>query len=204
MDSWRGIRGRSTRLDGGNIKKFANWDAMAHPVPDINLDGLRMEGNTYLEPSALGVSLDSGLMEGMSRPEPLEQSVLGALSVVRPYETNTPERPALASQMNHEQSRFRSSARPMLVPDQVYNADVNADVNTDLPENSAPMMNLEIFEIGRAVVSAGKRCPGSLPHGGNNCSTSGRVVGPRAGLRQWTCGIFARFETVRTCGSDPC
>ena len=190
-----------TRPDGGNIKKFANWDAVAHPVPDINLDGRRMEGNTYLEPSALGVSLDSGLMEGMSRPEPLEQSVLGALSVVRPDETDMPERPALESQMNHEQSRFKSSARLMLDPDQVYNADVNADVNTDLPENSAPMMNLE---IGRAVVSAGKRCPGSSPHGGNNCSTSGRVVGPRAGLRQWTRGIFARFETVRTCGSDPC
>ena len=46
---------------------------MAHPVPDINLDGRPMEGNTYLEPSALGVSLDSGFMEGMSRPEPLEQ-----------------------------------------------------------------------------------------------------------------------------------
>ena len=76
-----------------------------------------MEGNTYLEPSALGVSLDSGLMEGMSRLEPLEQSVLGALSVVRPDETDTPERPALASQMNHEQSRFKSSARPMLDPD---------------------------------------------------------------------------------------
>ena len=45
-------------------------------------------------------------MEGMSRPEPLEQSVLGALSVVRLDETDTPERPALASQMNHRQSRF--------------------------------------------------------------------------------------------------
>ena len=43
-----------TRPDGGNIKKFANWDAVAHLVPDINLDGRPMEGNTYLEPSALG------------------------------------------------------------------------------------------------------------------------------------------------------
>ena len=32
---------------------------------------------TYPKQSALGVSLDSGLMEGMSRPEPLEQSVPG-------------------------------------------------------------------------------------------------------------------------------
>ena len=126
---------------GGIIKEFANWDAVAHPVPDINLDGRPMEGNTYLEPSALGVSLDSGLMEGMSRPEPLEQAVLGALLVVRPEETDTPERPALASQVNHEHSHLKSSAQPMLDPDQVDNADVNADVNTDLPEKSCPPVN---------------------------------------------------------------
>ena len=70
------------RYDGGSIKEFANCDAVAHPVPDINLDGRPMEENTYLEPSALGVSQDNGLMEGISRPEPLEQSVLRALSVV--------------------------------------------------------------------------------------------------------------------------
>ena len=64
------------RPGGGIIKEFAIWDAVAHPVPDINLDGRPMEGTTYLEPSALGVSLDSGLMEGMSRPESFEQSVL--------------------------------------------------------------------------------------------------------------------------------
>ena len=110
---------------------------------------------TYPKQSALGVSLDSGLMEGMSRPEPLEQSVLGALSVVRPDETDTPERPALASQMNHEQSRFKSSARPMLDTDKVDNTDVNADVNTDLPENSAQMMNLDL----RFCQSDAQLCP---------------------------------------------
>ena len=103
-----------------------------------------MDGTTYLEPSSLGVSLERGLMEGMSRPELLEQSVLGALLVVRPEETDTPDRPALASQVNHGQSHLKSSARPMLYPDQVNNADVNADVNTYLPENSAPMMNLDL------------------------------------------------------------
>ena len=83
-------------------------------------------------------------MEGMSRPEPLEQSVIRALSVVRPDETDTPERPALAPQMNHERSRFESSARPMLDSDKVDSTDVNADVNTDLPENSGLMMNLNL------------------------------------------------------------
>ena len=84
------------------MKEFADWDAVAHPVPDNNLDGRPMQGNTYLEHSALGVSLDSGLMEGMLRPEPLEQSVLGTLLVARPVEaiteTDTPERPALTQQ----------------------------------------------------------------------------------------------------------
>ena len=81
---------RSVAQPGGEIiKEFANWDAVAHPVPDINLDDRPMEGKTYLEPLALGVSLDSGLTEGMSRLEPLEQSVLGTLSVVRPDERQT-------------------------------------------------------------------------------------------------------------------
>ena len=78
-----GITRSVTRPDGGSIREFAKWNAMVHPVPDINLDGRPVEGNTYLEPSALGVSLDSGLMEGLLCPEPLEQSVLGALSVIR-------------------------------------------------------------------------------------------------------------------------
>ena len=43
----------------------------------------------------------------------------------------------------------------MLDPDQVDNADVNADVNTDLPENSAPMMNLDL----RCLQSDAQSCP---------------------------------------------
>ena len=48
---------------------------------------------------------------------------IGALSVVRPDVTDMPEPDALASQMNHKQSRFKSSARPMLDPDKVDNTD---------------------------------------------------------------------------------
>ena len=65
----------------GITKEITDWDPVAHPVPDITLDGRHMEGTTYLEHSALGVSLDSGLMAGMLRPEPLEQSVFGTLLV---------------------------------------------------------------------------------------------------------------------------
>ena len=135
-----GITRSVTRPDGGSIREFAKWNAMAHPVPDINLDGRPMEGITYLEPSALGVSLDSGLLEGLLCPEPVEQSVLGALSVIQPDETDRPECPALASQMHHKQSWFQSSARPMLDPNIVNHTDVNDDIDTDLPESPAPMM----------------------------------------------------------------
>ena len=101
-----GITRSVTRPDGGSIREFAKRNVMAHPVPDINLDSRPMEGNTYLEPSALGVSLDSGLIEELLCPEPLEQSVLGGLSVIQLDETDKPERPALASQMHHKQSCF--------------------------------------------------------------------------------------------------
>ena len=70
------------RPGGGRMKEVTNWDLVSHPVLDVNLDGRPMEGTTYLEHSAPGVSLDSGLMEGMSHPELLEQSVMGALLVV--------------------------------------------------------------------------------------------------------------------------
>ena len=50
-----------------------------------------MEGTTYLEHSALGVSLDSGLMAGMSSLEPLEQSIRNTLLVARPGKVITEE-----------------------------------------------------------------------------------------------------------------
>ena len=118
--------------------KVLYWKPVIQPVQDSTPDGQPIEGTTYLEHSALGVSLESGLMEGMSCTEPLEQSVLGEWSVVRPEETDTPERPALASQTNHKQTSFKLSARPMPDTDIVYNADVSTDKNTELPENSAP------------------------------------------------------------------
>ena len=191
------------------MKEFADWDAVAHPVLDINLDGRPMEGTTYLEHSALGVSLDSGLIKKSLCPKPLKQSILGTLLVAQPIEalteTDTPERPALAPQVNYGHSKLKSSERPMLDPDQVDNADVDADVNTDLPENSAPMMNLDL----RCLQLDAQSCPpGNValdrrPMEGITAPLP-VVVGPRAGLRQWTRGIFAWFETNRACGSDPC
>ena len=45
-----------------------------------------MEGITYLECSALGVSLDSRPTEGAPCREPLEKSVLGLSLAARPVE----------------------------------------------------------------------------------------------------------------------
>ena len=68
----------------GITEEISDWEPVAHPVPDTTLDGRLMEGTTYLEHSVIGVSLDSGLMAGMSSLEPLQQSVLNTLLVARP------------------------------------------------------------------------------------------------------------------------
>ena len=98
-----------------------------------------MEGTTYLEHSALRVSLDSGLMAGMLRLEPFEQSVLSTLLVARPVEVltemDTPERSALASQVDYGHSNSELSARPMLDTNQAGSAEL------DPSEHSAPMAN---------------------------------------------------------------
>ena len=54
----------------GITKKVSDWEPVINPVQDSTPDGQPMEETTYLEHSALGVSPDSGLMEGMSRTEP--------------------------------------------------------------------------------------------------------------------------------------
>ena len=71
-------------LGDGLVEKISDWEPAARPVPSTNLKGRLREGNTYLEHSAPGVSLESGLMEGMSCLEPLEQSILHSPLVARP------------------------------------------------------------------------------------------------------------------------
>ena len=101
----------AARPEEGITEELSDRELVELPVPDITLDGRPMEETTYLEHSALGVSLDSGLMAGMSSLEPFEQSVLSTLLVARPVEvlteTETPERLALASQMDYRDSNCR-------------------------------------------------------------------------------------------------
>ena len=68
---------------------------MINPVISYALDSQLMEGITYLERSALGVSLNSRPMEGAPCLEPLEQSVLSSSLTARPIEgvaENVPDR----------------------------------------------------------------------------------------------------------------
>ena len=57
---------------------------MITPASSYTLDSRPVEGITYLERSAMGVSLGSGPTEGASCLEPLEQSVLGPSLAARP------------------------------------------------------------------------------------------------------------------------
>ena len=117
---------------------------MIQPVQDSTPDSQPMEETTYLERPALGVSLDSGLREGMLHTETLEQSVLDEGSIVRPEAADMSER-------HHEQTCFKLLARPMPDIDIVHNADVSTDINTDRPENSAPRNNLDVNMFKRNV-----------------------------------------------------
>ena len=99
-----------------------------------------MEGTTYSEHPALRVSLDSRFRNELLSPEPLQQSVLGALPAIRTNETDRPKRSAPALQLHHKQLCFQLAAWPMSVPDIVNHTYINYDINIDLPESSASMM----------------------------------------------------------------
>ena len=62
--------------------RTSHWKPVINPVRDITPNGLPMEGTTCSEHPALGVSLDSSLVNKLLCPEPLEQSVLGALPAI--------------------------------------------------------------------------------------------------------------------------
>ena len=62
----------------GATEKVSDWKPVVNPIISYTLDSQLMEGITYLECSALGVSLDSRPTEGAPCLEPLEQSVLSS------------------------------------------------------------------------------------------------------------------------------
>ena len=70
----------------GVIKQKSEWKPVITPASSHTLDSRPMEGITYLERPALGVSLDSGPTEGAPCLEPLEQSVLSSSLAAQPVE----------------------------------------------------------------------------------------------------------------------
>ena len=101
---------------------------MINPVISYSLDSRLMEGNTYLERSALGVSLDSGPTEGTSCLEPLEQSFLSSLLAVRPVKGVTEK---------------VSDGKPVINPVQDITPDGRPMEGTAYPEHSAPGVSLD-------------------------------------------------------------
>ena len=69
---------------GGLVERISDEEPTVRQVPGTALDSQLMEGITYLEHPALGVSLDSGPMEGSSSLEPVEQSILRSTRITRP------------------------------------------------------------------------------------------------------------------------
>ena len=67
-------------------KERSEWKPVINPAITYTLDSRPMEGITYLQRSALVVSLHSGSTEGASCLEPLEQSVLSSSLAARSVE----------------------------------------------------------------------------------------------------------------------
>ena len=80
-------------LCGGLVERISDGEPTAPQVPDTTLDSQLTERITYLEHLALGVSLDSGPMEGMSCLEPLEQSILQSSWIAQPRNCVIKEKP---------------------------------------------------------------------------------------------------------------
>ena len=112
----------------GVTEKVSEWKPVINPVLSYTLDSRLMEGNTYRERSALGVSLDSGPTEGASCLELLEQSVLSSTLVVRQVEGVT---------------KIVSDCEPVINPVQDITLDGRPMEGTTYPEHPALGVSLD-------------------------------------------------------------
>ena len=148
----------------GVTEKVFEWKPVINPVLSYALDSRLMEGNTYRERSAMGVSLDSGPTEGASclvlsstlvvrQVEGVTKIVSDWKPVINPVQDITPDgRPmegtaypehlALGASLDSGLRAGMSSSEPL----QHLNdhTDVNEDINTDLPDSTVPMMNSQM------------------------------------------------------------
>ena len=112
----------------GVTEKVSDWKPVVNPVISYSLDSQLMEGITYLEHLALGVSLDSRPMEGAPCLEPLEQSVLSSSLAARPIE-------GIAEKV--------SDRKPVINPVQNINLDGRPMGGITYPEHLAPGVSLD-------------------------------------------------------------
>ena len=155
--------------------KVLEGKPVIQPVQDSTPDGQHMEGATYLEHPALGVSLESRLKEGMSHTEIIEQSVLGEGSIVR-SET------AVTSERHHEQTCVKLSSQPTSASGLT---DVKTDINTDRSENSAPGNTSKIFEqsvLGEGPIVRPETAVTSERHHEQTCFKLSARPTPASGL----------------------
>ena len=110
------------------MEERLEWKPVINPVISYTLDSRPMEGITYLERSALGVSLDSGPTEGALCLEPLEQSVLSSSLAARPVEGIT---------------KKVSDWKPVINPVQDITPDGQPMEGTAYPEHSALGVSLD-------------------------------------------------------------
>ena len=112
----------------GATEKVSDWKPVINPVMSYTLDSGLMEGNTYLERSALGVYLDSGPTEGASCLEPLEQWVFSSSLAARPVS-------CIAENVSYW--------KPVINPVQDITPDGRPMEGTAYPEHLAPGVSLD-------------------------------------------------------------
>ena len=71
---------------GGLVERISDEEPTVHQVSGTAQDSQLMQGITYLEHPAQGVSLDSGPMEGSSCLKPVEQSIMRSPQITQPRE----------------------------------------------------------------------------------------------------------------------
>ena len=121
------------------MEEKSEWKLVINAVISYTLDSRLMEGNTYLERSALGVSLDSGPTEGASCLKPPEQSVLSSSLAARPVEGVTEK---------------ISDWKPVINPVQDITPDGRPMEGTAYPEHSALGASLDSGDVEHRTSAA--------------------------------------------------
>ena len=129
QEQWVFSSSLAARPVEGVVENVSDRKPVINPVISYTMDSQLMEGITYLERSALGVSLDSGSTDGASCLEPLEQWVFSSsLTTARPVEG------VAVKESDH---------KPVINPVQDITPDGRPMEGTTYPEHLAPGVSLD-------------------------------------------------------------